>query len=433
MASAPVAPAPASAIDARPLPAQPNLGQYKTRAKELLAAARHGDAAAIRRIAQCPRVRAAATDAPDSARAAALYALADAQYVIAREHGFDSWPVFAHHLRDLHSGPVRAFEEAVDAVVAGDLAALGRGLEADPSLAHAQSTRVHHATLLHYVAANGVENYRQRTPPNAVDVARMLLDSGACVDAVAQVYGGETTTMDLLVSSGHPAHAGLQVPLVHALLDAGAAINGLRDNGSPLMTAVAFHYPDAAAALVERGARVDNIVVVAALGLVDRVDEYLAGPESRLAGRAEIGLRWPRLPRDAKGLRELALNWAAAYGRSAVVERLLRYGVDLRATESQGFTPLHSAAFYGHADTVDLLIRAGAPLEVENVYHGTVLGQTIWAVANARLPVDYVPVVERLLAAGARVDPGWGPSGDARVDALLHERLRAESSRARPS
>jgi hypothetical protein len=410
MDSALVLPAPASAIDARPLPAHPDLEQYKTQAKELLAAARHGDVEAIRRIARCPRVSAASVP----------FALADAQCVIAREHGFDSWPVFGRHLRGLHAGPVRAFEETVDAVVAGDLAALEARLAADPSLSQARSARVHRATLLHYVAANGVEHYRQRTPPNAVAVAQLLLGAGARVDAVADVYGGETTTMDLLVSSGHPAHAGLQVPLVHALLDAGAAINGIRDNGSPLMTAVAFHYPDAAAALIARGARVDNIVAAAALGLVDVVAEYLAGPESRLAGTAAIDLRWPRLPKDPKGLRELALNWAAAYGRTAVVERLLRHGVDLRSTESQGFTPLHSAAFYGHAETVDLLIRAGAPLEVENVYHGTVLGQTIWAVAYGALAIDYVPVIERLLAAGARAYPEWGPSGDPRVDALLN-------------
>ena len=31
---------------------------------------------------------------------------------------------------------------------------------------------VHRATLLHYVGANGVEAYRQKTPPNATEIAR---------------------------------------------------------------------------------------------------------------------------------------------------------------------------------------------------------------------------------------------------------------------
>ena len=108
----------------------------------------------------------------------------------------------------------------------------------------ARSTRVthfdpplHRATLLHYVAANGVEGYRQRTPPNAVAVARVLLEAGADVDALADMYGGQHTTMSLLVSSGHPAKAGLQIALAETLLDFGAAVEG-RGSGdwvSPLM------------------------------------------------------------------------------------------------------------------------------------------------------------------------------------------------------
>jgi hypothetical protein len=36
---------------------------------------------------------------------------------------------------------------------------------------------------LHYVAANGVEGYRQKTPKNAVKVAEILLNAGAEVGA----------------------------------------------------------------------------------------------------------------------------------------------------------------------------------------------------------------------------------------------------------
>ncbi len=131
------------------------------------------------------------------------------------------------------------FESAV-AVVDGDVAVLERLLREDPELVRARSPRPHRATLLHYVAANGVEDDRQRTPANAVEVARMLLRAGAEVDAVANMYGGQATTMSMLVSSQPPARAGLQVALVETLLDFGAAIEG------PLMTALAFGYRDAA-------------------------------------------------------------------------------------------------------------------------------------------------------------------------------------------
>ena len=96
-------------------------------------------------------------------------------------------------------------------------------MRAPPASRHFDPPR-HRATLLHYVAANGVEGYRQRTPANAVDVARVLLDAGAAPDSLAQLYGGDCTTMTLLVSSSHPARAGVQVALVDVLVDYGASV-----------------------------------------------------------------------------------------------------------------------------------------------------------------------------------------------------------------
>ena len=125
-----------------------------------------------------------------------------------------------------------------------------------------RSRRVHHVTLLHYVAANGVEDFRQKTPKNAVEIARFLLDAGAEPDALADTYGGDTlqTTMNLLVSSAHPAAARLQSAIAEVLLDYGAAVNGVADDESPLMTALRFGYIDPAETLARRGARVDAIV-----------------------------------------------------------------------------------------------------------------------------------------------------------------------------
>jgi len=266
----------------------------------------------------------------------------------------------------------REFELAVDAIIAGDTSTLQTLVRAHPGLARARSTRVHRATLLHYLAANGVEWFRQRTPANAVAIATKLCAAGAVVDAVADMYGGEATTMDMLVSSVHPARAGVQVALVEALLDAGAAINGPRDNGSPLMTALAFHYPDAADALVRRGARVDNILAAAGLGRGTLVAD-LADDDRRPS------VRWPRMPTDPRGRRELALIWAAGFGHAGVLELLLENGVDIRARDHQGMTALHSAAFYGHLETVEHLLQHHAPLDIENVYGGTPLGSTIWA------------------------------------------------------
>src|SRR5258708_1301420 len=147
------------------------------------------------------------------------------------------------------------FESAVEAIITGNLATLESLLAESQELVRARSTRMHRATLLHSIAANGGEDYRQKAPGNAVEIATTLLKAGSEVDALADMYGGQYTTMSMLVSSCHPAKAGVQVALVETLLDFGAAVEARGSDkwGSPLMTALAFGYLSAAEALVRRG------------------------------------------------------------------------------------------------------------------------------------------------------------------------------------
>ncbi|HEU4651474.1 MAG TPA: hypothetical protein VFS49_08670 [Croceibacterium sp.] len=67
---------------------RPDLEQYRRQAKELLKAFAAGAPAARERVERCH---------PRAAREAMK--LADAQLVLAREHGFASWPAFASHVR----------------------------------------------------------------------------------------------------------------------------------------------------------------------------------------------------------------------------------------------------------------------------------------------------------------------------------------------
>ncbi len=205
---------------------------------------------------------------------AADFSLEDARETLALEHGYDGWEA-VEALGD--ESPDAAFEDAADAVVDGDLATLEVLLHERPELATARSRYRHRATLLHYVAANGVEIIRQRSPANAAAIARALLAAGAEVDALADTYGGgpDNTTLCLLVSSAHPAEAGVQVELVHVLADAGARLNGLNDDGRPLSTALAFGYLPAARALVKRGARIDRVDPATVPGGLDRLRELL--------------------------------------------------------------------------------------------------------------------------------------------------------------
>ena len=228
--------------------------------------------------------------------------LADAQLFLARLHDFASWPKFVAHIEALSSdnSSDSEFERAADAVVTGDIAALSAMLRKNPELVRARSARDHRATLLHYTAANGHEGYRQTTPKNAVDVARLLLEAGSEPDALAHMYGHEVTTMEMLVSSAHPAIAGLQVALVDALVDHGANPSGVDDNGSPLMTAFRFHYPHAADALVRRGARIDNVISAAALGRTDLLDDWVVDGTTLAENVMLAKGPWPRLRADPK-------------------------------------------------------------------------------------------------------------------------------------
>ncbi|HVJ20733.1 MAG TPA: ankyrin repeat domain-containing protein [Polyangiaceae bacterium] len=272
------------------------------------------------------------------------------------------------------------FEAAVDAVISGDLATLETLLRQDPTLVRARSSRPHGATLLHYVAANGVEDERQKTPPNIVAITKLLLQAGAEVDAEANLYGGGAKTLGLLVSSVHPHRAGLQVALVDVLVDAGATLDGA------LLTALEFVYPAAADALVRRGAKVDTLLTAAGLGRLDLVERFLDGG----AAKAEL---------------EHAFILACRLDRVEVADRLLRHGVDPSARDKQGFTGLHWAAWYGYMTTLERLLERHAPLEIKNEYGGTVLGTVVWAAANADTGVDYAPVIERLIRAGAMRSP----------------------------
>jgi hypothetical protein len=430
-------------MDTLPLPPRPDLAQYRRRAKELVKAAASTDEGAVRVWAEewleaLARLRGttgssfvqgsfdrAVERIEESVRersADGKLTLADAQLLVARAHSFASWSDFARHVERLsrENGGGDPFENAADAVVGGDLPALESLLGAHPELIRARSPRRHRATLLHYVAANGVEDFRQLTPPNAVAIAKALLEAGAEVDALANTYGGGTaqTTLNLLVSSVHPARAGLQPALVETLLDFGAAVDGLEDDGSPLMTALAFGYAEAAETLARRGARVDNVLAAAALGRVDLVRSMVAGGAT--VSPSLVSLYWLRLSGDPASHVERAFVWACAFGRTEVVELLLAHGVDPAVTDADEMTGLHWAAGRGHLEVVRLLTERDAPLEARNRWGGTVLDSTVYFAFHDSAGWErHAAALELLLAAGADVRTATYPTGNAAVDELL--------------
>jgi ankyrin repeat protein len=363
-------------MDFRALPFGSPLSAYERQAANLLAGQRAADPAAIDLFhRKHPRfldekIKWLPKSIPISEIRDATLSLDDAHFAIARYYDFLDWPALAAYVEDVsHEGPAFEFESSVEAVVNGDLAALEDALRRDPALVRARSNRVccfdppvHRATLLHYVAANGVEAYRQKTSPNAVDIARALLQAGAEPDALADMYGAECTTMTMLVSSSHPAKAGVQVLLTELLLDFGAAIEGrgTRKWGGPLFTALAFGMSNAAKALARRGAHID-LPAAAGLGRVDDAARLLPSADAEA--------------------RHHALSLAAQHGHAKIACLLLDAGEDPNRYNLEGnhahSTPLHQAVLGGHKSVVRLLIERGARLDIrDTIWQSTPLG---WA------------------------------------------------------
>src|ERR1051326_9548205 len=87
-------------MDTKELPAHPSLEFYKNQAKNLLKAVKSGNDPALQSIVE--RIQ---KDHPRPGRLLKLPSanlrLADVQFIIARDYGFESWPRFAKHIAGL--------------------------------------------------------------------------------------------------------------------------------------------------------------------------------------------------------------------------------------------------------------------------------------------------------------------------------------------
>lgn len=425
--------------DALPLPPRPSLNQYKKLAKDLLKAARSADPnaigtwaatwrASLERLSKNNSVilsevaaRRSGADAQSKdplpadhstslkgnslnlssrnhcppqleqfarEKLSETLTLTAAQFVIARTHGFESWPKFATHLEAIAraNSEVGHFEQAADAIVTGDATTLTRLLKKHPDLPRARSTRRHNATLLHYVAANGIEDYRQKTPQNIVQITKLLLDSGADVNAIADLYGG-STTLSLTATSAHPERAGVQDALLQLLLDRGATLDEKSPSGGIVNACLANGRASAAEFLANRGAALD-LEAAAGLGRLDIVKAFFGkstAPESTVINQKKLR----------------GFLWACEYGRNEVVDFLLNQGIPVQTQAKTGQTALHWAVIGGHNDTIALLLSRGAELKAKNMYGGTALGQALWSAAHADSKIDYTHIIDLLKEHGA--------------------------------
>lgn len=290
------------------------------------------------------------------------------------------------------------FREAVQALDAGDIVHLETLLDKHPWLVryHCHEGEWYDegyfagATLLNHIAGNPS---RCPIPSNIIDITRLLLSCGARDEPHKPKY-----TIGLLLTSKQASEAGVALPLIDLLVAAHGTSIDLADP-TILNGPLGNEAPATALGLIERGARMD-IRHAAALGRLDLVQCFFNGDTHSSL------IPLPEDPIEARLQIEQAFIWACQCGQNSVSEFLLDKGVDPAAQANVGQTGLHSAAHYGRLETVKMLIARKAPLEVKNMYGGTVLGQALWSAFNEPRK-DHLPIIETLIAAGAKIEPDW--------------------------
>jgi len=221
------------------------------------------------------------------------------------------------------------------------------------------------------------------------------------------MYRGACTTLRLAATSIHLERAGVQEPLLQTLLNHGASLerHNTAGNGHSLILACLANGRPKAAEFVARHAAHLDLVEAAGIGRLDVVKSFFA---------EDGNLK----PTAATKQLEEGLLYAAEYGRDNVVEFLLGKGVDVATRDARGQTALHCAVIGGFLSTINLLLKHNAPLEVKNMYSGTVLGQALWSAAHGGDPNVYIPILDALAAAGARLPERHIPVNQ-RVDVWL--------------
>jgi ankyrin repeat protein len=286
------------------LPARPSLEQLRKQAKDLLHLVRAGDTAAVQRIrAVIPTV--GTTGSPAEA------ILADAQFVVAREYGFENWA---------------ALTQYVDAVSPAARGPTTRQLIRPVEMERSLTLRLPDGGS---APADTVWSMFTATLDGDVPRVKTLVERHPGLARYEQNY---TPPIHFAVREGH-------TELVRFLLDCGAdpaAYKSYPFQESLLTFAEDRGHTEVARVLREHLARRFAVAdgtsaIIAAARAGD-----LAGVRSELA-------RNPELARAANENGETALHHAANGGHVDVVLALLEAGAQVDAVSGDGSRPVHCA------------------------------------------------------------------------------------------
>lgn len=371
----------------RELPARPDIEQLKRQAKDLLKAYRSGEPAAIDRIRENhPRW----LNATSAEVGTASLRLSDAQVVIAREYGFESWPKFKTAIEDmlLDQGDAasllhRAFRDD-NASLVRKLLARHPQMKAKINEPVSEAfnsppiTLVKSKQMLDVLLDAGADiNAKSRwwaggfgllhsAPP---ELARYAVARGAVVDVHAAARLGDLDRLRAIIAaqpqSVHarggdgqtPLHFAANVEIASFLLDRGADIDARDvDHESTPAQYMIKSRQEVARHLIAHGCQTD-ILMDAALGDLALVKQHLAANPECIRMRVSEEY-FPMIGGKAGGtIYQWELGWhvsahqvAKQFGHREVFEWLMEH--------SPADVQLVNAAWLGDAQRVRALLRA---------------------------------------------------------------------------
>ncbi|HXN72664.1 MAG TPA: ankyrin repeat domain-containing protein [Candidatus Acidoferrales bacterium] len=424
----------------RRLPKQPSLEQLRKQAKDLLEQYRAAVPAAVAEVHQFER-------RPNPA----AFALNDAQRVLARAYGYESWP----KLKAFVDGANIA--SLAEAVQAGDAARVRILLNARPELVAMDMAGNDEHRVLHYAvlrrdaamvkllmeagadARKGIYPHRDATSALAIAKDREYTDIVAIIEEEEQLRRAEMSCPNATISPtqdqiNQAISKGDNAAAICLLQADGSLIQACdREGGTPLHVAAQAANEEMVPWLLNRRAQVRK-QDLHGLTPLDRA-ALAADPRNAGAKRfpavaklllehgADVTIRAAVALADTKRVRELVtenpavlreIHWtgggllslAVNHGHIEIVRLLLDLGADVdervmldeleEPTPSWG-TPLWYAALAGQRDIVELLLDRGADPNA-NVYASG------WPLRNAWRHQDD-SVKRLLLARGAKPQP----------------------------